>query len=181
MILGETERSLSYLARKVRALRDPDARAVAGLFGRRMVAEILGDLESLRTTLAADFSYREFPRATDSSIGGVEDVVGRVKKMHERGSLAWVDWEHVVVDPQGVGFSGVLRVARRPGMAHRDRRPVLDVRYCVAGFVEVVGGVMVRESVVTAETHRADTQMANVGLGEMRRLERWLGRFDPAR
>jgi hypothetical protein len=136
-------RSLEVLEEQLGAATDDGARAALRLFARRLVAEMMGDVDAALATVAPTFTFGSRPEGQLPTIENAEGLRAALGLMSVAGvKVLWFDWEHIVADESTVAFAGTQRTVVG-GAADQ----LMLASSQLNGFIEIRDGLMVREVV----------------------------------
>ena len=162
---------LSAVDEKIERTPDRAQRRMLELLRERLVGELLGDTERVFATLAPGFTLVTRIAGTPGSSVGAGAFRAMTAQAATAGVLVWCEWDHLVVDGDGLVAEGVLNTVR-PGGEPGGR---VRVRTAVVILVAYADGLMPRETLYMDPTAAEVTPLAPEEVPDVASLAAALG------
>jgi hypothetical protein len=157
--------SLASLHAKISRTANPDHRRMLELLRERFAGALLADVARTVSGLSEDFVLVTRITGSPEATSAMDSYLAHLEPMYANGLMAWGEWDHIVVDDDGViaeGQSVTLLPAAAAGVTLEESDDPDSqglIRQPMTIIVEYTGGKVSREIVYIDSTRAVVTKL----------------------
>lgn len=157
--------SLDPLRGRLAATRDERERRMLAALERRVIGEIVGDIEAVGAAVTPDFTLTSFPAGGMTGEGRDAFLAALAMGFTHAYRMLWLDWNHLAVDAETATLAGdgLMRLVLRGKAAARTHPDVVDdpsADYLVSTPMAVY--ITFRDGLIAREVTYADNSATTV-------------------